>query len=124
VLEVVHRACADERIDALRIIAIGERTSALVAFDLAARASGVFRGVLVLDGPIDTSLARETAPAAAAAGLRVTVVRTAAGERARELTDLYERWFAHAGFGTRGSFELVGDAPHDRLRDPMHRLLD
>lgn len=124
VLDAVQRACDDERIDALAIVLVGERSAALVAFDLAARASGVVRGVLALDGPIDTSLARETAPAAAAAGLRLAVLRRAEGPRVEELAALHSRWFAHAGFDSAAHFVGAPELQTHDVAAAVKRMLD
>ncbi len=107
ILEAVQRACEGAPIDSLRIAIVGEGSAALPAFDLSMRASGIFRAVLVLDGPVDTALARENAETASAAGLRVTVWRRDAPGSG--LGERFRRWFLRFGFGARG--ELVDLAP-------------
>ncbi|MBI5433819.1 MAG: hypothetical protein HZA52_13385, partial [Planctomycetes bacterium] len=103
-------------IDRSRVWIAGVGEGALVAFDLATRAPGLFRGVLVLDGPIHPETPLERARRAASMGLEVRVVLGAASERWRprgapaEFESGLAAFFAHCGFADRASVEVAPDA--------------
>lgn len=60
-------------VDRSRVAVVGEGTSAPLAFDLALRAPGLFRGVLLVDGPAVVEGAARRARIAAALGLLADV---------------------------------------------------
>ncbi len=77
----VEAACAaalgellsERRADPRRVLVAGEGSGALVAFDLALRAPGLVRGVVLVNGPALLEVPEVRARTAAALGLRVAV---------------------------------------------------
>ena len=99
-LEDVRRIVEAHRIDRERVIAVGCETGAPVAFDMACRASGLFRAVILVDGAAHVDAAAATAPAAALVGLRVGVVlEDRAGVESR--ATLLGRGLGASGFDAR-----------------------
>ncbi len=90
-LDDVRRTVETQPVDRRRVIAVGQETGAPVAFDMACRASGLFRAAVLVDGALHADAAASSAPAAALLGLRVGVV---VGERE----------------GTAGRVERIGRA--------------
>jgi len=73
-LDDVRRTVEARPIDLRRVIAVGQDTGAPVAFDMACRASGLFRATILVDGALHADASAASAPAAALLGLRVGVV--------------------------------------------------
>jgi pimeloyl-ACP methyl ester carboxylesterase len=105
----VRAFLADHPIDRERVWIAGEGVGAALAFDLALRAPGLFRGIVIEQGPLFPSTGVERAHRAAAVGLRVGAVL----DDSRDLPWLSDerdvpgaaqelaRWLAEAGFGER-----------------------
>jgi pimeloyl-ACP methyl ester carboxylesterase len=93
--------CETHAIDPGRVFVVGEGSGALVAFDLAARAPGLVRGALIVDGPVHAALSGESASTAAASGssVRVIVGRSAADPTVAAA--LFVRFLLNCGFGNR-----------------------
>ncbi|MCY2959495.1 MAG: protein kinase [Planctomycetota bacterium] len=73
-LEDVRRTVAAQPIDRGRVIAVGFQTGAPVAFDMACRASGLFRAAILVEGALHAEAAAASAPAAALLGLDLSLV--------------------------------------------------
>jgi tetratricopeptide (TPR) repeat protein len=107
------------RVDPAHVFVVGEGSGALVAFDLAARAPGLVRGALIVDGPVHAALSSESAATAAAAGSTVRVlVGTAA--QAAGAGELLDRFLTHCGFGAGTTSAIEGQKGSD---DPILRAL-
>lgn len=118
-LEDVRRIVEAQRIDRARVVAVGCETGAPVAFDMACRASGLFRAVILVDGAVHVDAAAATAPAAALVGLRVgVVVEERADARAR--VDLLGRGLEASGFDARGMGITV--APSSTVDDAARTM--
>ena len=72
-MDALRAWCAGHAVDRRRVIVAGEGTGALLAFDLALRAPGLVRGVLLVQGPALLQDVRTRALTAAALGVRVGV---------------------------------------------------
>jgi pimeloyl-ACP methyl ester carboxylesterase len=97
----------------------------VVALDLALRAPGLFRGVLLCDSPLLPQVDLARARTAAALGMRVAyLARTDgaiptlhAGTRAAELSALAERWLGALGLDRNARlFVEDGTWPSDAAR--------
>jgi serine/threonine protein kinase/poly(3-hydroxybutyrate) depolymerase len=86
VLRAVEKLLASHSIDRERVWIVGEGASAMLAFELAARAPGLFRAALLADGPIHPQYSPSEVRRAASVGLRVLALL---GPRA-------PTWSAHA----------------------------
>jgi len=74
IIDAVHEFAATHRLDRDQVFIVGEGLAALPAFDLAVAAPGLFRGVLILNGPVHPSPATERLHIANAVGLRLEVL--------------------------------------------------
>jgi len=102
-VEVAVRAfLARHAVDRGRIWIGGEGLGAMVAFDVALRAPGLYKAALLVGGPIHPDTAPERARRAASLGLRTAYVVDpgAAGPdlEASELGGRVERWLRSCGF--------------------------
>jgi len=89
-------------VDPERVWIAGEGTGAMVAFELALRAPGLFRGVVLVDGPIHPGTSVDQARRAASLGLRTALVLDAG------VAERVKRWLADCGFAD----PAVGDREH------------
>jgi tetratricopeptide (TPR) repeat protein/predicted esterase len=71
VMESLRDYCSRHAVDRRRVLVAGEGSGALLAFDLALRAPGLVRGVLLLQGPALLDDVHARALTAAALGVRV-----------------------------------------------------
>ena len=74
VMETVRTFLEGRPIDPDRVWIAGEGTGAMVAFEVALRAPGLFRGVVLVDGPIHPDTPTDQARRAASLGLRAALV--------------------------------------------------
>jgi serine/threonine protein kinase/predicted esterase len=74
VLQAVELALAAHPIDRERVWIVGEGASAMLAFELAVRAPGLFRAAVLADGPIHPLYSPSEVRRAASVGLRVLAV--------------------------------------------------
>ncbi len=115
ITDAVRRFSAHHTVDREHLWIGGEGTGAMVAFEVAAHAPGLFQGVLLVDGPIhpETSIARVRR--AASMGLDVQVVLDAAkdwygrprGESIEQLASELRSWFSQNGFAERAVVHVV-----------------
>jgi len=108
-LDDVRRVVAAHPIDRARVVAVGEEAGAAVAFEMACRASGLFSGVVLVDGAVHPGLAAASAPAAAALGLRVEALVEASSGDPRAAERL-EQCLRHLGFGAERGVVHTSDA--------------
>ncbi|HEX5011158.1 MAG TPA: hypothetical protein VFY71_12230, partial [Planctomycetota bacterium] len=73
VMDALRTWCATHAVDRRRVLVAGEGTGALLAFDLALRAPGLVRGVLLIQGPALLDDVHARALTAAALGVHVGV---------------------------------------------------
>lgn len=103
----VRRFSATRAIDRSRVWIAGLGEGGLVAFDVATRAPGLFRGVLVVDGPLHPDAPRERVRRAASMGLEVELVLREGSPRwttdaaPAEFARRLEGYFAALGFHER-----------------------
>jgi serine/threonine protein kinase/predicted esterase len=71
VMDALRAHCAAHAAPGRRVLLVGEGTGALLAFDIALRAPGLVRGVLLVQGPALLDDVRARALTAAALGVRV-----------------------------------------------------
>lgn len=103
--DALNTVFASHTIDRRRVRLAGEGSGALLAFDLALRAPGLVRGVLILQGPARAVDARPRALTAAALGVRVAlwidptrpVPWTRDAVPPAEYADALAGWLASAG---------------------------
>jgi len=74
VMESVRTFLEEHPVDPERVWIAGEGAGAMVAFEVALRAPGLFRGVLLVDGPIHPDTSTDQAARAASLGLRAGFV--------------------------------------------------
>ncbi|TDJ74948.1 MAG: serine/threonine protein kinase [Planctomycetota bacterium] len=124
-------------IDRSRVVLAGQGAGATIAFDLALRAPRLFRGVLVVDGPIHPELGAEHVRTAASVGLRARVVLDLSdpipglspGLTPEEVRRGAEQWLAGRGLCTNGPAVAAWDSGsetdrHAALRDALQSLLE
>jgi pimeloyl-ACP methyl ester carboxylesterase len=106
----------DHSIDPGRVFVVGEGSGALVAFDLAARAPGLVRGALLVEGPVHPALSIESATTAARSG---SMVRALVGRSVAEgqALLLYERFLEHCGFGAASARAIEGASDREARID-------
>jgi len=126
----VEAACADalteflaaHPVDRERVLAVGEGSGALVAFDLGLRAPGLVRGVLLVQGPALAEIPSNRPRTAAALGLRARQVVDpsapipwlAQGVSARAYGSALSAWLA--GQGLDGRLDELPSEPEARAR--------
>jgi serine/threonine protein kinase/predicted esterase len=105
--ECVRSFLAHHEVDRDRIWIAGEGVGATVAFDAALRAPGLYKGVLLADGPIHPATPVERARRAASLGMRagcLVEARKSAGDAAGasgvpvSSVEATGRWLAQCGF--------------------------
>ena len=111
-------------IDRERVWIAGEDQGATLAFELALRAPGLYRGALLLDGPIRADGASEDLRKAAALGLRVAFIAgprcATASQTPAQLATRMEAWLGGVGFRERRTVAIESDA---QIVDALHRGL-
>ncbi|MCE9592877.1 MAG: hypothetical protein K8S98_01685, partial [Planctomycetes bacterium] len=128
VAAAVHAFSSVHAIDRSRVWIAGVGEGAMVAFDVATRTPGLFRGALVLDGPIHPDTPVERVRRAASMGLGVRVVLDDESDRYGRPRDVapdeFERrlaaFFAQVGFGERASATFA----HGDYAESVERALD
>jgi pimeloyl-ACP methyl ester carboxylesterase len=120
--EAVRAFLADQEADRERVFLVGEGYGATVAFDVALRAPGLFRGVLMVDGPIHPDTPLDLARRAAALGLRTALLSfegapKAPTEASSKGSDA-KRWLEACGF----SAPVVHADPGATSTDRSNRL--
>mgnify|MGYP001352493529 CR=1 FL=1 len=119
VLQAVESVLAAHPIDRERVWIVGEGASAMLAFELAARAPGLFRAAVLADGPIHPQYSPSEVRRAASVGLRVLALLgprsptwSAHAERdvlAARLED-WLRAYSFANWNGAPNVQLVGSA--------------
>jgi tetratricopeptide (TPR) repeat protein/predicted esterase len=74
VIEVIRAYCQEHGVDRTRVFMAGEGLGALLAADIALTAPGLFRGALLINGPLHPELAGERTRVAASLGVALEVV--------------------------------------------------
>lgn len=123
-LDDVRRTVSTQSIDATRVVAIGRQTGAPVAFDMACRASGLFRAAILVDGGVHADATAASAPSAALLGLEVgAIIEDAEGAATR--ARLLDRALRALGFGDAGiRVRIVAPAEFDAAaRDAVRAAL-
>ncbi|MBL8858833.1 MAG: serine/threonine protein kinase [Planctomycetes bacterium] len=122
VVAEIFSAIERRGIDSTRVFLVATDSGAQVAFDLACRAPGIVRGVLIADGPIHPSLSLAGARAASAAGSIVRLVHTDdSGVNAERRIELTRRYLAHCGFS---ALEVAdGATGRQRMEAALTQLL-
>jgi pimeloyl-ACP methyl ester carboxylesterase len=115
VTEAVRKFSADHAVDRRRVLIGGEGAGAMLAFEVATRAPGLFKDVVLIDGPIhpDTNVARVRR--AASMGLAVQVVLDAnapwvgkpSSRSVESLAVDLRDWLDQCGFGERARVRVV-----------------
>jgi serine/threonine protein kinase/predicted esterase len=102
VMETVRTFLEDHPVDPDRVWIAGEGAGAMVAFEVALRAPGLFRGVILVDGPIHPDTSPDQARRAASLGLRAAFVLDAGTSATRldsaALAARVREWLADCGF--------------------------
>jgi len=106
VLEALRAFAAEHEIDRGRVLIAGEREGGLVALDVALRAPGVFRGVLLANAPVHPETSASRTRTAAFFGLAVEVLVDparplpgCAPEGRAALAGALGEWLARRGLG-------------------------
>lgn len=116
VAAAVKRFSDAHAFDRSRVWIVGVGQGALIAFDVATRAPGLFRGVLAIDGPLHPETPPERVRRAASMGLAVHVVLATPSTQWRSSCALAEverrlgESFASFGFGERAHVDVSADA--------------
>jgi serine/threonine protein kinase/predicted esterase len=124
---------AERAVDRERVLAVGEGSGALVAFDLGLRAPGLVRGVLLVQGPAFAAIPPNRPRTAAALGLRARglfdpaapIPWLAQGVGAHDYGNALSAWLA--GQGLDGSVEALPSGADERARalaDAVQRFWD
>jgi serine/threonine protein kinase/predicted esterase/Tfp pilus assembly protein PilF len=102
VCDAARAFMADHSIDPSRVWIAGEGLGAMVAFDVALRAPGLFKSVMLVDGPIHPETSLVHARRAASLGLRTAFVIDAGIVSAKlapsTLAAAVGRWLTECGF--------------------------
>jgi serine/threonine protein kinase/tetratricopeptide (TPR) repeat protein len=131
VIERIRALCREQRVDRHRVVVAGEGSGAMLAFDLALRAPGLFHGVLLVDGPPTPGVEPHTIRTAAAVGLSVQIVLTDRGavfgrppERSlEELAADAQAWLEAHQLGAREPLVVRGAGVGDGLDTALKGLV-